>query len=58
VINKPGHGNPLHPGAYKGNALTGEEKSVVSILQRPENCFEPVLVIQMPALAHQIFSQM
>jgi len=48
----------LHPGAYKGNALTGEEKSVVSILQRPENCFEPVLVIQMPALAHQIFSQM
>ena len=38
MIYKPWHGNPLHPGADKGNALANEKQPVVPVFQGTEYC--------------------
>jgi hypothetical protein len=40
MVNKPWHGNTLHPGSDQRNALPAEKQPVVPVLKRTKNYLE------------------
>jgi hypothetical protein len=56
MVNKPGHGNTLHPCSDQRNALPTEKQPVIPVLKRAEYYFESIPVIPGSNFVHQFFS--